>query len=247
MSPAVDLVIPVYREGDAILEILDHLRATVKTRFRALICYDMEEDPTLAALKRFTHQSFELIPVKNEGKGVHGAIMTGFKKSEAAAVIVYPADDNRNGVIIDELVRQFEAGCDLVAPSRFMKGGCMKGCRFAKAALVRTAAFLLHHIARVPTHDPTNGFRLFSRRVLSLIKVESTEGFAFSIEYLVKAHRLGLKIGEVPASWFERKHGKSRFKILRWAPIYLRWFFYAFATTVFCLRSTRNVACKASC
>jgi dolichol-phosphate mannosyltransferase len=47
----------------------------------------------------------------------------------------------------------------------------------------------------------------------------------------VKAHRLRWRIGEVPALWFERKHGTSRFRVLKWLPAYLRWYRYAFATT----------------
>ena len=39
------------------------------------------------------------------------------------------------------------------------------------------------------------------------------------------------RIGEVPALWFERKHGTSRFRVLKWLPAYLRWYRYAFATT----------------
>ncbi len=224
---SLDLLIPVYREGHSILEVLHHLEKSVRTSVRILICYDSDDDPTLQALKEFN--AIPITLVKNEGQGVHGAIMTGFRKSSSPAVVVYPADDDANGVILDRMKELSEAGADIVAPSRFMKGGCMKGCRWTKAFLVRSAAFLLHHVARVPTHDPTNGFRLFSRRVLDTIPVESTQGFAFSIELLVKARKKGYKIVELPASWFERKHGKSRFKILKWAPIYLRWFFYAFS------------------
>ena len=86
-------------------------------------------------------------------------------------------------------------------------------------------------IARVPTHDASNGFRMFSRRAIETIAVESDAGFCYSIELLVKAHRLGWTIGEVPARWFERAHGQSRFRVLRWLPAYLRWYRYAFATT----------------
>jgi dolichol-phosphate mannosyltransferase len=112
-----------------------------------------------------------------------------------------------------------------------MPGGTMEGCPWLKAVLVRSAAFTLHHLARLPTHDATSGFRLFSRRVVDRIAVESEEGFCYSIELLVKAHRLGWRIGEVPALWFERKKGQSRFRVLKWLPAYLRWFFYAFATS----------------
>jgi hypothetical protein len=36
----------------------------------------------------------------------------------------------------------------------------------------------------------------------------------------------------VPVSWFERQHGQSRFRVLKWLPAYLRWYVYAFATTL---------------
>ena len=93
-------------------------------------------------------------------------------------------------------------------------------------------AFTLHHFARLPTETPANGFRLFSRRVIEQIAVESDQGFCYSIELLVKAHRLGWRIGEVPVRWFERRHGSSRFRVLKWLPAYLRWYLYAFATTL---------------
>jgi hypothetical protein len=108
----------------------------------------------------------------------------------------------------------------------------MQGCPWLKAALVRTAAFTLYHLARVPSRDPTNGLRLFSRRVLSRIPIESTKGFTFSLELLAKAHRLGWQVGEVPAHWFERSAGGSRFQVVRWIPAYLRWYLYCFATAV---------------
>jgi hypothetical protein len=113
-----------------------------------------------------------------------------------------------------------------------MRGGCMKGCPWLKAALIRSSAFLLFYVARVPTHDPSNGFRLFSRQVLDTVPIESTVGFTYSLELLAKCHRLGWKIGEVPVAWYERKTGTSRFRVLRWAPYYLTWFVYCFVTAM---------------
>jgi hypothetical protein len=84
---------------------------------------------------------------------------------------------------------------------------------------------------------------MFSRRVVDSIEIESNEGFCYSIELLVKAHRLGWPIGEVPALWFERRHGTSRFRVLKWLPAYLRWYRYALATTLL-RRSPRTVALK---
>lgn len=107
----------------------------------------------------------------------------------------------------------------------------MRGCPWIKALLVRTTAFTLHYFAGIPTHDGTNGFRMFSRRLLDQVRIESSEGFTYSLELLVKCHRLGWKIGEVPATWNERTHGSSRFRVFHWAGAYLTWYFYAFGTT----------------
>ncbi len=75
------------------------------------------------------------------------------------------------------------------------------------------------------------------------IAIESDQGFCYSIELLVKCHRLGWRIGEVPAQWFERAHGSSRFRVIRWLPAYLRWYRYAFATT-YLRRSPQSVPLK---
>jgi hypothetical protein len=160
-------------------------------------------------------------------------VLTGFSASSAPFILVFPADDDFNAGIIDSMVAQAEKGCDIVCASRFMPGGSMVGCPWLKAVLVRFASFTLYHAARLPTHDASSGFRLFSRRVLNEIEIESERGFCYSIELLVKCHRLGWRIGEVPALWFERTRGSSRFQVIKWLPDYLRWYRYAFATTFF--------------
>ena len=107
----------------------------------------------------------------------------------------------------------------------------MVGCRPSKSITMRAANWTLHHLARLPTRDATNGFRLFDRRLIDLVAVESERGFCYSIELLVKCHRLGWPVAEVPARWYERRAGTSRFRLWQWAPDYLRWYRYAFATT----------------
>ncbi len=233
MVPKLDIVIPVYNEGANILATLVALRNQVKTTKRVLICYDMQEDDTLKAIAKGQDAvaDLDIRYIKNPARGVHSAILAGLAASEASFVLVYPADDNYNAGILDEMVLSAQKGNDIVCASRFMPGGSMRGCPLLKAVLVRCANFTLRHLARLPTHDASNGFRLFSRRVIETITVESDRGFCYSIEYLVKSHRLGWGIDEVPARWFEREHGTSRFRVLKWLPAYLRWYAYAFATT----------------
>ena len=245
MPTELDIVIPVYNEGDGILAVLHALKQNVHTPFRVLLCYDQDDDTTLVAVRTASPFPFVVRFVKNQGRGAHGAVVTGFKESTAPAVLVYPGDDDYNASRVDSMFKQFRTGCEIVAASRFMPGGCMVGCPWLKALLVCGSAFLLFRFARVPTHDPSNGFRLFSRRVLDTIPIESTVGFTYSLELLAKCHRLGWKIGEVPVAWCERKSGTSRFRLLKWLPHYLVWFFYCFVTATR-LRNSASVKLKES-
>jgi glycosyltransferase involved in cell wall biosynthesis len=238
----LDVIIPVYNEGANILPALQSLMRAVKTPLRVLICYDREDDNTLTAIRkdRDTLGALAIEFVRNQGAGVHGAVLTGFAFSAAPFVVVMMADDDYNSGIIDAMVAKAESGCDIVCATRFMPGGSMVGCPLLKSALVRTGNFTLHHLSRLPTRDATNGFRLFARRVLNQIIIQSDRGFCYSIELVVKCHRLQWRIGEVPAQWRERTRGTSRFQVMKWLPAYLRWYFYAFATT-YLRRSARTV------
>ncbi len=221
MTPELDIVIPVYNEGRNIVAVLAALKRSVTTPARVLICYDHAEDDTLPAIRANpqAHAGLPLEFVYNARPGVHGAVLAGFAASTAPLILMFPADDHVNAPMLDRMVALARQGYDIVCVSRFMPGGAMIGCPWLKAALVRSANFTLHHIARLPT------------------------GFCYSIELLVKAHRLGWTVAEVPVTWIERQSGESRFRVLKWLPAYLRWYGYAFATT-FLRRPPRTVTLK---
>jgi len=246
-APArLDIIIPVYNEGANILQTLQAIRLAVKTPLRVMICYDRDDDTTLMAIRenRETLGAMVIELVRNRGSGALGAVLTGFAASDASFKVVFMADDDYNADIVDAMVAKAQAGCDIVCATRFMPGGSMIGCPWLKAVLVRAGSFTLHHFARLPARDATNGFRLFSRRITDEVAIESERGFCYSIELLVKCHRLGWLIGEIPAQWRERTHGASRFQVIKWLPDYLRWYFYAFATT-YLRRPAGSVCLKA--
>ncbi len=232
MSEAdVDIVIPVYNEGANIIATLESLRVSLRYRARILICYDDETDDTLNALASYCPSPMDLCLVRNRGRGALMAVTTGFAVVTAPCVIVLPADDDYNAPRLNDMIRRHLEGYEIVAASRFMRGGHVVGGPPVKMMLVRIAGAFMRHVARVPTHDASNGFRLFSKRVIRTIPVESQYGFAYSIELLVKAHRLGWPVSEIPVHWYERKAGQSRFHVFGWLPVYIRWLLFALATT----------------
>ena len=241
----LDIIIPVYNEAANIIKVFEQFRLHIKCNYRVLICYDFPEDDTLIAIRTYQEQmhdnynqpSIDIQLIRNSSSGPLSAIVSGFKRSTAPYVLVYPADDFINAQLIDQMMLMAKNGAEIVCPSRFISGGYMQNCPKIKSLLMQATNFLLHKIAKIPTHDASNGFRLFSRKVLDTINIESTKGFAYSIELLVKAHRLNYKIVELPSRWIERTNGKSRFKIFSWSYCYGRWFVYAFCTIICKLNS----------
>jgi dolichol-phosphate mannosyltransferase len=227
----IDIVIPVYNEGENIVSVLDAFQRDVKSSYRILICYDFDEDNTLQAISAYPSKSMDIVLVKNPGRGPHSAIKAGFDMSTAPAVMTHMADDDYNTDVIDFMLGKINEGFDIVTASRFMSGGYMEGCVWYKKLLTWVVSITLHYLARLPVHDATNGVRIFSRRIVDSVAVESTEGFTYTFEMIVKCARLGWGIYELPGKWIERGSGFSRFQIIRWMRAYLRWYFFAFATT----------------
>jgi glycosyltransferase involved in cell wall biosynthesis len=224
----LDIVIPVYNEGGAIKNTLLSLINNVKTNHNILICYDEDTDTTLQVIKNEFNNQNNIFLIKNQGKGVHSAVVTGLKNSLSDYILVMPADDDYNHLIIDQMIYEaHKFGADVICPSRFSKNSKIVNGPFFKFTIVKIVNYSLYYLAGVPSKDSTNGFRLFSKKVINNIKLKSSRGFTYSIEYLLKAYEQKMIIRDFPADWYERKIGKSRFKIFGWSKDYLEWYFYA--------------------
>lgn len=59
--------------------------------------------------------------------------------------------------------------------------------------------------------DVTGSFRLYKREVLTtLVQQCAAAGYAFQMEVLVRAHKQGMLIGEVPIVFVDRMYGDSK-------------------------------------
>jgi dolichol-phosphate mannosyltransferase len=107
-----------------------------------------------------------------------------------------------------------------------MKGGKQLGGPKFKGTLSRMAGLSLHYLTGIPTHDISNSFKMYTSRVIKSIQIESSGGFELGMEIVCKAFLAGFKITEVPSVWRDRSAGQSRFKLWKWLPHYLRWYFF---------------------
>lgn len=228
----VTIVIPVYNEGGNIVQTMQAIANALPERnYSVSVIYDSPDDTTLPPLDRVIPDlPFPVRKIQNRyGRGALNAIKTGMETAETEYVIVTMADLSDPPEVIQSMISEAETNqADIVCGSRYMKGGAQYGGPWLKGLMSRTAGLLLHYLAGLPTHDPTNSFKLYRKSFLDQMTIESTGGFEIGIELVVKAWKNGYKVSQVPTTWRDRSDGESHFKLFGWLSSYLRWFFAAF-------------------
>jgi dolichol-phosphate mannosyltransferase len=224
------LVIPVYNEGANFPDLWDAVSSHIRSPFRALVVYDFDEDNTVPVVQKIISSGEpRLVLVKNDvGRGVVGAIRTGFNHVEHGPVLVVMADLSDDLSQVDAMLDRYRQGYKVVVGSRYMRGGQLLDAPLLKGLMSRCAGVTLHWFRRIPTHDATNAFKLYDSQMLKSFTIESKAGFELNLELTVKAFLAGHAITEVPTTWRNRTQGESRFRVWAWLPQYLRWYFYAF-------------------
>lgn len=227
-SPLVSIVVPVYDEKDNIVPFIRGVDGALLEPHEILVIYDFPEDNTLPAIAAMNPPSPYVRHILNTlGRGVLNAIKAGFQASKGDVIVFMAGDRADDPGDVPAMVKLVREGADVAAGSRYMKGGKQIGKKFFKQLLSRMAGLSLHYLTSLPTHDATNNFRAYSRRVIEL-PIESTASFALGMELVLKAHWNGWRIEEVPTTWQDRTTGVSRFKLFAWLPQYLRWYFLAY-------------------
>ena len=223
------IVLPVYNEGEAVEPILRALSAGVETPHELVVVYDFDEDTTVPVVARLAGDIPGLRGLRNDlGRGVLNAMKAGIAGTDAPYVLISMADGSDEPHLVDSMVALARSGADVVAASRYMRGGRQVGGPLLKRSMSRIAGLTLFWFAGVPTHDPTNNFKLYSRRFLDAVTIESTAGFELALELTVKATGMGRAVVEVPTTWRDRTAGQSNFKLRKWLPHYLHWYRIAF-------------------
>jgi glycosyltransferase involved in cell wall biosynthesis len=227
--PELAIVLPVYNEGEAVEPVLRALSAGVTTSHELVVVYDFDGDTTVPVIGRLAAEIPGLRGLRNDlGRGVLNAMKAGIAGTSAPYVLISMADGSDEPHVVDPMVELARAGADVVSASRYMRGGHQVGGPLLKRLMSRVAGLSLHHFAGVPTHDPTNNFKLYRRTFLEATPIESKAGFELALELTVKATLAGRRIAEVPTTWRDRTAGQSNFKLRKWLPHYLHWYRAAF-------------------
>jgi dolichol-phosphate mannosyltransferase len=231
MSSPVSLLVPVYNEAENFPALVENIEKSIPEPRVMYVVYDFDEDTTVPVARRLAESRpwIRLLP-NGLGRGFVNALRAGFRAVKNGPAIVIMADLSDDLPRVPRMLELYREGHLIVCPSRYMRGGSQTGGPWLKRTLSRLGGLSLRWFIGFPTHDATNNFRLYDAGFVNSIEIESTGSFEVAFEITVKAFRRGVAIAEVPASWRDRTAGKSRFRLWRLMPKYLRWYMYAVAS-----------------
>src|SRR5438067_4138189 len=204
----LSLIVPVYNEADNFPRLVREVERHVPPPFTLFTVYDFDADTTLPVARELAAGRPWLRLMKNRGKGVVGALRTGFEAVGRGPALVVMADLSDDLAGIQQLLQHYRAGARIVCPSRYCPGGRQIGGPWLKKLLSRIAGISLNILVRFPTRDATNNFRLYDAALVNDLRIESEGGFELALELTAKAFRRGERIAEVPTTWRDRVAGE---------------------------------------
>jgi glycosyltransferase involved in cell wall biosynthesis len=154
----------------------------------------------------------------NQGKG--GAVRAGVLAAEGQFIAYADADMNVAPAHLQEALRRLEDGADLVAGRRDLAeyASAEGPIRLLAGGLVQVTRRV---VVMSAIRDTQCGFKVFrrdlGRAIFSRTRVRS---FAFDIEVLFLARKLGARIVELPVS--TTYHAESTFSVRRHLPLFLK-------------------------
>jgi apolipoprotein N-acyltransferase len=229
-DPRVLVVLPTYNERATVAQVLAGVVAC-GPRIDALVIDDNSPDGTGEVVQAMAEQEPRIRLIERGGKqGLASAYVTGFHLGLDEGYDVMIEMDSDLSHLPDELPRLLEGSAryDLTIGSRYVPGGAVTNWSRARLALSRAGNAYARIALRLPVTDATSGYRAFRRPVLEALLEGGihADGYAFQIELAYRAWRLGFSVGEVPITFREREHGRSKlsrrivlealFKVGRW-------------------------------
>lgn len=222
------LIVPVFNEHENFPRLVEEVERHAPRPYRILMAYDFDEDSTVPVARKLAETRPELTLVRNNlGRGPANAIRAGFGAVDSGPAVVVMADLSDDLGTLHPMLERYREGYRVICASRYMRGGSQQGGPWFKRMLSRGAGLSLAWLARFPVHDATNNFRMYDAALVREMGIESEKGFEIALELTAKAFARGSRITEVPTTWRDRTAGQSNFRLMKWLPHYLKWYWYA--------------------
>ena len=226
----LSIVIPVFNEEESIGKLLADLKkCPIPIEYEIIIVDDNSEDCTRDIVLHECGQDKKILLISRKGKhGLGRSLKEGFKAAKGDIIVTLMGDLSDN---VEDLPLMLGKICcegyDFVCASRYAEGGQAKHNNILKGLLSKLLGKIMHFLTKIPTVDSTNAYKMFRKDVLKNAGIIKSNYYSFGFELLLKTHKKGFKITEIPTIWHDRQEGKSHFRFLQNGFQYLRWLIFA--------------------
>ncbi len=212
--PILSVIVPVFNEEKTIREILDKINA-VNFSKEIIVIDNCSTDNTQEILKVYLleEQAANIRIIYhsvNKGKGT--SIREGIDEASGDFIVIQDADlEYDPNEYINLLQPAKEKKADLVLGARFTKGSSgLLAHRIGNKLLTK----FLNIMFGSRLNDYATCYKLAPKHIFKLLRLESPS-FEIEVEIVCKALRKGLKITEVPISYYPRTYKEG--KKIRWS------------------------------
>jgi dolichol-phosphate mannosyltransferase len=222
------VVLPAYNEADALPPLLGRLAGVARVEPLTVWVVDDGSSDATAEVSVGTAGLDVRLVRHRVNRGLGQAVRSGLWAALKAAgpddiVVVMDADDTHDPGQLAELRAQIAAGADIVICSRFVDGGDDTTAPSGRRLLSRGAAALFHRTLKMDgVRDFTGGYRAYRASLLDRAvrhwgeRLIEEEGFAYTVELLLKLRHCRPVIREVPLLLrYDRKPGASKLRLCR--------------------------------
>ena len=202
------VVIPCYNEKDSIHTIVNRVLAAPIENKEIIIVDDKRTDGTSEILDREIARLVSRIIHHEVNRGKGGALRTGFAHATGDVVIIQDADleydPNEYPLVVTPVVR---GECDVCYGSRFLHQAAKgyKANQLANKGLTAMSNFF----TRLHLTDMETCYKCFKREVIQAVDIKENR-FGFEPEITAKIARMGVRVKEVPISYYPRTNEEGK-------------------------------------
>jgi len=215
-QPYLSIIIPAYNEAERIPSTLidmDKRLSGVDYSYEILVVSDGSKDNTASVARNMAKmvKNLRVVELKdNVGKG--GAVKQGMLIAAGNIRLFTDADNSTSIDQFGKMAPLFKEGYDVVIGSRAVPGAELDPPEPAyRQAIGKTLNFLVQLFILPGIWDTQCGFKAYTAEAAEKIfLIAKTTGWAFDVESLALAKRMGYRIKEVPVHWVNdtRSHMK---------------------------------------
>jgi apolipoprotein N-acyltransferase len=213
-EPRVLVILPTYNERATIGTVLGGVM-DAGANVEVLVVDDGSPDGTAEVVEALAAETTRVAMIRRAGKqGLASAYLAGFRKALEDGYDVVVEMDADLSHRPEDLPALLEGAVtnDLTIGSRYVSGGSVSNWSRARLALSRAGNAYARLALGLPVADATSGFRAYRRPALEALLAGGihSEGYAFQVELVYRAWRSGFSVAEVPITFREREHGRSK-------------------------------------